>query len=315
LIRGSISIGLIPQQNVHAGNRAQFRPSVVMKHLLSGVTLLFKGIEYEPSRIQIARATVEAVATKRLPYECGAIIPRSPWSSLNAREQNALLTPRLSKPNSSFIMILKLPPKQISMFRELQNAAGTGNKKEVYRYISTRSFTANIKAFTAYLERHYQCAGKDSKIKEVEGGILINSPGMPTTTRHPTTRKLVGLHLDDWSRLPLDNRKNAENRMCVNLGSQDRHFLFLNLLIDQVYKAVAHYCDQPLPEDAAGTDTARKFLRLFPLYPICRLRLRPGDAYIAPTEQVVHDGSSLNMSGLDVTLSLRGRFLVNARGA
>jgi hypothetical protein len=50
------------------------------------------------------------------------------------------------------------------------------------------------------------------------------------------------------------------------------------------------------------------FMSTFPDYPIVRLRLRPGEAYIAPTENVLHDGSSTGVRAINQYLSMRGRF-------
>jgi hypothetical protein len=53
---------------------------------------------------------------------------------------------------------------------------------------------------------------------------------------------------------------------------------------------------------------ARDFMRAFPSYPAVRLRIRPGEAYIAPTENIAHDGSTIGMDAMDITLTVIGRF-------
>lgn len=50
------------------------------------------------------------------------------------------------------------------------------------------------------------------------------------------------------------------------------------------------------------------FMSTFPEDPIVRLRLRPGEAYIAPTENILHDGSSAEVIETNHYLSIRGRF-------
>jgi hypothetical protein len=50
------------------------------------------------------------------------------------------------------------------------------------------------------------------------------------------------------------------------------------------------------------------FMSAFPDYPIVRLRLQPGDAYIAPTENILHDGNSSDVVEINHYLSVRGRF-------
>jgi hypothetical protein len=74
-----------------------------------------------------------------------------------------------------------------------------------------------------------------------------------------------------------------------------------------MHDAVKRYSPGALETEVVNTNLARRFLTLFCDYPVLRLRIQPGEAYIAPTENVVHDGSSMEMSVADISLSLRGR--------
>ena len=44
----------------------------------------------------------------------------------------------------------------------------------------------------------------------------------------------------------------------------------------------------------------------FRTMPIIRCRLAPGEAYVAPTENLVHDGSSVGQSDIDEQFTIRG---------
>ena len=55
------------------------------------------------------------------------------------------------------------------------------------------------------------------------------------------------------------------------------------------------------------TILGRKFLRVFDDYPITRIRVKPGDAYIAPTENIVHDGCTELGSDLDVSCHINAQ--------
>ena len=50
------------------------------------------------------------------------------------------------------------------------------------------------------------------------------------------------------------------------------------------------------------------FMRCFPDYPVIRLRIAPNEAYIAPTENIIHDGSTLGKMYFDICLTIRGKF-------
>jgi hypothetical protein len=55
------------------------------------------------------------------------------------------------------------------------------------------------------------------------------------------------------------------------------------------------------------TDIARDFMRHYNDYPVVRVMIRPGEAYLAPTENIIHDGSSANKNLRDLHITWRGK--------
>jgi hypothetical protein len=55
------------------------------------------------------------------------------------------------------------------------------------------------------------------------------------------------------------------------------------------------------------TPLIHAFLHKFPEYPVVRLAVLPGEAYIAPTENMIHDGTTEGMRVLDQQVTVRGR--------
>jgi hypothetical protein len=94
----------------------------------------------------------------------------------------------------------------------------------------------------------------------------------------------------------------------VNLGYAARHFLFSPLSLPGMETA--------MQADATGLNRrgslARGYFHKFPDQPVLRLRVAPGEAYIAPTESISHDGSTQDQTGWDLTLTARGRFLADS---
>jgi len=114
-----------------------------------------------------------------------------------------------------------------------------------------------------------------------------------------------GLHFDRWDRLPVDELEVSSNRVSINLGPSDRYFIFLN----QTASGMAAILEREnLHVERDVRAIGRAFMSAFPDYPVVRLRLRPGDAYIAPTENILHDGSSAEVRETNHYLSFRGRF-------
>lgn len=138
-------------------------------------------------------------------------------------------------------------------------------------------------------------------------GYARNPAGFHTVTFDARAARFIGLHIDDLDALPLARREESTNRICVNLGQDARHLLFVNVGAPRMA--------QMLTGRAAGDDAwalratplIHAFLGAFPGYPVFRLAVFPGEAYIAPTENMIHDGSTLGMTADDRQLTVRGR--------
>ena len=134
--------------------------------------------------------------------------------------------------------------------------ASCSSLEDARRRISRPAFGGAIDSCARYVKDRFGMDISDAP-GHIAGGIRVNAANRRTVTVHPGTARFVGLHVDNWTRLPLNQRHTAPRRICINLGNEARYFLFVNL------------------------------------------------SYIAPTENIIHDGSSVGARGHDVSLSLR----------
>jgi hypothetical protein len=112
---------------------------------------------------------------------------------------------------------------------------------------------------------------------------LRDVPRMTTQTMRDDGHRL-GLHLDNWDRLPAAQRHTSRNRASLNLGPEPRWFLFVDFDVTSVHA----------PDQVPDTGSARLLVhRCSPPPSVVRLRVPPGWAYIAPTENLLHDSWSL----------------------
>jgi hypothetical protein len=132
-----------------------------------------------------------------------------------------------------------------------------------------------------------------------------DQPGLVTMTKAVDQDARIGLHFDQWDRLAVDEMERASNRVSINLGPEDRYFIFLNRTASDM-AAVLDRANLRVGRHVSAIGSA--FMSAFPEYPVVRLRLRPGEAYVAPTENILHDGSSADVRQTNHYLSVRGRF-------
>jgi hypothetical protein len=232
-------------------------------------------------------------------YIGNAAVPRDSWRALTAEELDQLTIP----PNVSCLKIglIQINPEVWEAFHELREVLATAASHDAARIIVASDqwqhlITAALRSVTPWVM---------DDLRTFAGvGLCVNPPGLPTVTFDEARKGYIGLHVDNWyDDLSPDK---APGRICINLGSSARYFLFSPLSLTGMELAMA-------PDgrnlDRRG-DLARAFFRRFPDQPVLRLRVTPGEAYIAPTENISHDGSTLDQAGWDLTLTVRGWFAV-----
>jgi hypothetical protein len=127
------------------------------------------------------------------------------------------------------------------------------------------------------------------------------APGLATSTRHPESDLFVGLHVDSMFNLPPEQRHRAPNRIAINVGSQTRYLLFLPALLHDVRRALGIECGN-------ASELVSRYMAANVRTPVFRLAIEPGEAYVAPTEQLIHDSTTQLLSAEDLCLHACGYF-------
>jgi hypothetical protein len=197
-------------------------------------------------------------------YEPGARIPRLPWRPVREDEQLRLFANTTEIDIGKTISVLKLPVS-IDYGTKLRSRPSPTPAL-------CQEFIGTLKASVEY----------DGPVIWLGRGT--NSGDLTTVTVNKDIGKHIGLHIDNWDNAPLDSRHRSTNRLCVNIGEGVRYFLFAPITVNGMLRALkverANYKHLP----TRMTEIGRMFLSTFPEFPILRVALHPGEAYIAPTE-------------------------------
>lgn len=172
-------------------------------------------------------------------------------------------------------------------------------RKRVHDRASAREEIAE--ALRPYFESAVQADGDYTCL-----GLEYTKDSAPSLTWDVDGRR-TGLHVDTFYTCKLAERVDSPNRVCINIGPQDRYFLFCDVPITEMRRLLEQ--DDPLPDDIREEVAAitALFFRAYPSYPIHVLRVRPGECYIAPTEFLVHDGFVSNRF-INCSASYFGKF-------
>ncbi|MBO0655555.1 hypothetical protein J1792_23075 [Streptomyces triculaminicus] len=193
-------------------------------------------------------------------YDEGAVVPVCDWRPLNTREAQRLQA-EPGIPDGALIELVRqpLPDTQVEAAPDLHAVA------------------AGLYPFADRWPADFL-------------GCVTNPGDAPTTTEDPATGRRLGLHVDNWDRLPYGRRHEGRRRLCLNLGPGVRYFLLGDREIEEIYRLV-----HPDPEHHyPHTDDVRRYVARGRPLQCLRIRLEPGDCYLAPTELLPHDGSTLD---------------------
>ena len=80
----------------------------------------------------------------------------------------------------------------------------------------------------------------------------------------------------------------------LNLDSCIRHSLFDKKELEKINNCLGYF--------------PKLFFEKYPNYPVKRIKLDTGQAYLAPTDNILHDGSSMNCEKFDLSIVSLGDF-------
>ncbi|MVU82805.1 hypothetical protein GPX89_36920 [Nocardia sp. ET3-3] len=273
--------------------------------LRAGMTMLLPPGAPTTDRIRLSSGIRLASETSYAEdYADRAFVPRGPWRAPTCHERALLFgRPVPAALPGEWLAVLPAPARVLeacAVFRGLPLATGESGVRELAHGPAGRTALVEILRWAATLT--------DPARPGIEAPLLYGkSPaGQPTMTTGGHGRR-VGLHVDSWYTDPLSDRSTAPNRLSVNLGSHDRHLLFVNAPLQGMAQALAQV---DLLSGAADPKYAlgQRFMEVFPHYPVTRLTIHPGEAYLAPTENMLHDGHAEPHGDIDTQFSCRGYF-------
>ena len=246
------------------------------------------------SRISLSAGTVDA-SSVGLPYVTHARIPIGEWRIPTPVELHNILT-LTPLPRSNCVVISRIlgQPELTEIHAEFRTIRSRfGNPQDLNERL--------ISLVTPILRSKCQICD----VSKVFG--LNTDPGrLPTTSINRQINLFAGLHVDVWEERNLDERHLCANRISISLGKSHRYFLFVGVSVAEMKEALAD-CSIGNELTSIAYVTTR-FLEKYPDYPVVRIRLEGGEAYFAPTENIIHDGSTSDCAVPPYTFAMQGVF-------
>lgn len=143
--------------------------------------------------------------------------------------------------------------------------------------------------------------------------ILSNSEITLTKAFDSRTSKflLCGLHIDGDSGQHVHNCPTADNRISINLTSEKRTVFYINVSVDELIGKHSNKFSIDAYDIENRNTLVENFFLKNPTYPVVAIDIQPYELYVAPTDNIIHDGSIRERRQKDVTLVIMGKFLVS----
>jgi len=242
-------------------------------------------------------------------YRSGVYWPRNDWRPLSALETDLLHTPPLVSSAATSVYIFAAPFDFASLFSNLGLQSMARSRKE-WEEGKRTGFPLFVSEVAKFLE--------DDLLLPFElcsAEVSFTPRGVPTSTYDGNQKRYRGLHVDNWT-MPvchLRERSTSSLRLGLNVGSHSRSFVFINLTIATMFDLLSRdpdsfphreveYSDQHRNHNASSFTEA--FMQRFIDYPVIRVELPPNYGYLAPVNNIIHDGYALHNQSTDSFLQL-----------
>ncbi|MFY0256415.1 hypothetical protein ACDQ55_20960 [Chitinophaga sp. 30R24] len=238
-------------------------------------------------------------------YNEFAFKPKGEWRKAENEEEQNILTSRRDIDFKCNLALLKIPTRLEESLRDIDlgrlNSIGEAKQK-------IQSYKSLFDRLNSELNDFALANTLGNTLKPHIHGLFYVKPGLETIGT--TDNEYIGLHIDNGDAMKVNELHKAPNRICINIGYEDRYFLFVNktasdILTElQVRKEIniRSYKEMQLVYD---------YLHHNPRCQVIKLVQKPFEAYIAPTEHIIHDGCTEGKSRTDVSLVLIGAFGIN----
>jgi len=271
--------------------------------LKEGVKIIASDEIYSALEISTGSKLAKGYSAVGIPYMTNAFRPTDEWRTVTDEEISLLKAGQAQSAPSSTIYIFDFP----EFFRKKFEELNTGPVNSKRHFLKIQSDNADFFKNYANLVNKY-CA----HFLEEGGSIAktffsVNDGNLSTTTKYFKGKQYAGLHIDNTDNLTIENARYANNRLCINLGTQKRYFLFVNQSLSEMKDWIVRKKGS-FNQKNTQWHLSQLFCRTYGTYPIVRIPLQPFQAYIAPTENILHDGSSIGSTAPDITYTLLGKF-------
>ncbi|MBS4066586.1 MAG: hypothetical protein KGZ74_18635 [Chitinophagaceae bacterium] len=258
----------------------------------------------EDKRIAVSAGTMLGNTT----YYCeNSFIPKEPWTEISNGEYKRLLLTRDQIKDRDTVGVFKIPNDILNKAKQIGIDKLSNQNQIAPLFLKEKELLVDFnESINDFL--HSIAIRKWRKLH----GLFVSSPiSEQTVAKVSTDSKLMGLHIDNTLSFEVTSLGRSPNRICFNFGEEDRYLLFVDLTINSILNLLEAKGIRITSKNGQRISEAQiteLFFRNFPDYPVIKVKVKKGELYIAPTDNIIHDGAHYGKQKPDICLVVLGYF-------
>jgi len=229
-----------------------------------------------------------------------AFIPKNEWIQHNYKDLADQLTTE-KKHFTDAVTIIDVDP----YIRKLYHS-------KIHELLLTSDAAARSKILKNYVDEVCKRVDNFSGInleKLYSYELIFKPSGQSSTAYDYSNNRSIGLHIDTHNVEALEGRAEGFQLLTINLGLEDRYFYFITYEVKDILdKLKSILLPEEIKEISSVKQLKDKFLQNFPMVPVYKLTTKPDQAYIAVTQNLIHDGGTNSQKQQDIALLIGGYF-------
>ncbi len=256
-------------------------------------------------QLSINSGTIPAIDIQGLNYHQGSHIPKGDWRELSQEEIKALIVRDTAETHYSKSLYVGEIPDSLKASLKAMRLDKCEHPDQVLPRFKENEET--VKKVTTELHRFFRhlSSERDYKFHRITRAM----PNRETITCHYIDEEFIyiGLHIDQSKHFTIHSAHKSGNRISINLSKEPRTLAFINLSLIQVFNMLKEKMDT-VKTEIDPDNIAHYFFKHFPDYPTTKVELRPYQYYVAPTDNFLHDASTVGNKEIDITIVYTGVF-------
>lgn len=264
--------------------------------LLQSDVLLFSNFTNLQDRLKVNKSVSRVYSLNNKPTVGEIYFPNKIWTEIDDNQFKSLIpTAKSVYLPGRDIQLFSIPQKLKEIIKKY-NLDKINDSCDLEKFKLTDECTEILKIIDDFTFKNYLI--KTDNFYRV--GVFTGLPNLESVSFYDNENTYVGMHVDNWDLLSIKNRLNSRNLFCINLGKEPRHFIYCNLSLLNIVKTLYKSNYQEIIDTLEPDEVVLNFLKNYPNYPLYRFTMYPFDCYIAPIQNIIHEGSTLNSKELDL---------------